>query len=135
MTIVRVLKFAPLLGMLTGCSTLVEGSTQYLRVETNPNRARCTLQRAGLVIGTIPVTPGAVTVEKTKDDIQITCAKDGYLTAIFVNHSGVATATYGNVLLGGVLGWAIDSASGADNRYAGSVMVNLVQKPWDGSPP
>jgi len=33
---------------------------------------------------------------------------------------------FGNIVLGGGIGWAIDSASGADNKYDGVVNVTLV---------
>jgi hypothetical protein len=120
---------------LSGCSTLFEGHTQYLRVETSPAHATCTLVRAGLTIGTIASTPGAVVVEKTKDDITITCTKDQFLAARYVNHSGTEPATYGNLIFGGALGWAVDSATGSDNLYSSSVLVTLVRKPWQWGDP
>jgi hypothetical protein len=41
-------------------------------------------------------------------------------------HSGAAGATFGNIVAGGGIGWAIDSASGADNKYDAPVNVTLV---------
>jgi hypothetical protein len=38
----------------------------------------------------------------------------------------VAGATFGNIVLGRAIGWAIDSASGADNKYESPVNLTLV---------
>ena len=70
--------------------------------------------------------PGAETVKKTKHDIMIECALDGYQKAVFHNKSDVAEATFGNIILGGVVGWGIDSVSGSDNKYTSPVNITLV---------
>lgn len=81
-------------------------------------------------------TPGGVVVQKTKDNIQVSCKKEGYETTTATLKSGVAGATWGNIILGGGIGWAIDSASGADNKYDEYVSVSLVPKiAADGKPP
>jgi hypothetical protein len=95
-------------------------------VNTNPPGADCSLAREGLVIGRVNPTPGSVVVQKTKHDIQISCAKPGYQEATYYDHSGVAGATWGNIIAGGPIGWAIDSASGADNKYDSPVNLTLV---------
>jgi hypothetical protein len=71
-------------------------------------------------------TPGGVTIKKTKHDITLKCHKDGYQEASYLNHSGAAGATFGNIILGGGIGWAIDSAPGADNKYDGVVNITLI---------
>lgn len=42
------------------------------------------------------------------------------------NPAIAAGATFGNIVLGGGIGWAIDSASGADNKYTSPVNITLV---------
>ena len=112
---------------LAGCSTIVEGRSQRLSVNTNPAGASCDLNRHGEKLGTISPTPGSITVEKTKYAIMIECSKDGYQPASYVNHSDVDGATVGNIILGGGIGWAIDSATGSDNKYEPTVTINLAQ--------
>ena len=112
---------------LAGCSTIVEGRSQRLSVNTNPSGASCDLTRHGEKLGTINPTPGSITVEKTKYDIMVECAKDGYQPASYVNHSDVDAATVGNIILGGGIGWAIDSATGSDNKYQPTVNINLAK--------
>lgn len=113
---------------LSACSSIVEGTSQELVVNTNPAGADCALKREGNVIGRINPTPGAVTIKKTKHDITVVCNKKGYEEATYFNKSDAAGATVGNIILGGGIGWAIDSASGADNKYTTPVNINLNKK-------
>src|SRR4051812_3544620 len=115
-----------LLPLLAACSTIVEGRSQQITVNTNPSGADCDLNRKGEKIATVTNTPGSAYIEKTKYDIKIECNKKGFETATYLNHSGAAGATFGNIILGGGIGWAVDSASGADNKYDGVVNISLV---------
>ena len=49
-----------------------------------------------------------------------------YHKLTYFNKSDAAGATFGNIILGGGIGWAIDSASGADNKYTSPVNVSMV---------
>lgn len=111
---------------LAACSSVIEGTSQEILVNTNPAGANCALEREGNIIARIPQTPGGATIKKTKHDITVRCTKDGFMEATYLNHSGAAGATFGNIVLGGGVGWAIDSASGADNKYDSPVNVTLV---------
>lgn len=113
--------------LLSGCSSIVEGTSQEIVVNTTPDGANCAFLREGQVIGRINPTPGAVTIKKSKHDITIECTKAGYKKATFFNKSDVAGATVGNIIAGGGIGWAIDSASGADNKYTSPVNITLVK--------
>lgn len=113
---------------LTACASIVEGHSQQIMVNTNPPEAKCQLLRKDMPIGAIESTPGSVYIEKTKDDILIKCHKKGYQDALYYNHSGSSGATFGNIILGGGIGWAVDSASGADNKYESPVNITLSRK-------
>jgi hypothetical protein len=115
-----------LLTSLCACSSIIEGTSQEIMVNTNPSGANCSLERQGMSIARIDPTPGAATIKKTKYDIIIYCNKEGYQEASYLNHSGAAGATFGNIVLGGGIGWAIDSAAGADNKYDSPVNITLV---------
>lgn len=112
---------------LAGCSTITEGTSQRLSINTSPPGASCELTRHGESLGKIDPTPGSIEIQKTKYDIMVECKKDGYQTATYVNHSDVAAATVGNILIGGGIGWAIDSASGSDNKYEPTMNLGLAQ--------
>ena len=111
---------------LSGCSSIIEGTTQEVFINTNPAGAACDFLREGQRIGRVDPTPGAETVKKTKHDITIECVLAGYQKATYHNKSDVAGATFGNIVLGGGVGWAIDSAAGADNKYTSPVNITLV---------
>jgi hypothetical protein len=73
-------------------------------------------------------------VRKTKDDILLACNKEGYQPSSQYLHSGMAAGTFGNIIAGGVIGWGVDSATGADNKYPESVTVQLVPVSGGGAP-
>jgi hypothetical protein len=101
---------------LSGCATIIKGTHEVISVNTTPvDGAKCTLINSQ---GTYYVTtPGTVTVDKTKTDLQITCTKEGYADGHAVDPSKFNGTTAGNILLGGVIGLGVDAASGADNEY------------------
>jgi len=111
--------------LASGCSSIIEGTTQTLSFDSNPPGADCSLTRHEEVIANVK-TPGGVLIKKTKYDIDVLCKKDGYQDATAFLHSDAAGATFGNIILGGGIGWAIDSASGADNKYTEHTTVTLV---------
>jgi hypothetical protein len=111
-----------------GCSTIIEGTSQEIYVNTNPAGASCKLMREGRQIATITPTPGAAFVQKTKYDIMVVCDREGFEQATYLNHSGAAGATFGNIILGGGIGWAVDSASGSDNKYDSPLNLTMVRK-------
>jgi len=111
---------------LAGCGTIVEGTHQDIAVATTPDGAHCDATRKGEAVGTINSTPGKLSVRKTKDDILLACNKEGYQASSQYLHSGMAAGTFGNIIAGGVIGWGVDSATGADNKYPESVTVQLV---------
>lgn len=120
------------LPLLQACASIVDGTTQTITVETTPAGADCQFLRQGMTIASV-TTPGGAVVEKTKHDMTVECTKDGYQVTKANLDSGTEGATWGNIILGGGIGWAIDSASGADNKYP--EYVNLTLLPEDGSLP
>jgi hypothetical protein len=110
--------------LLGGCASIFDGTTQKISVNTNPAGARCTFWKNGALVADVASTPGAVTIRKSKDDLFIVCDKAGYASATYVNKSGLAMATFANILTAG-LAWAVDSSRGADNKYQGEVNMAL----------
>ena len=116
---------------LWSCSWIVRGTSQDIFINTIPAGADCILEREGREIATLANTPGTVSVEKTKHDITITCTKDGYQTATYYNKSGWESGSGAggialDVLLTLGLSSAIDSATGADNKYKSPVNITLL---------
>jgi hypothetical protein len=128
MTLSKTYIVALALTALTGCSTIIEGRSQEITINTNPPGASCVLTRNNIPVGNVAPTPSSVYIEKTKYDILITCKKDGYDDATYMNKSGSAGATWGNIVAGGFIGWGVDSATGADNLYDSPVNLTLAKK-------
>ena len=99
-------------------------SSNPLSVSTSPVQgAACTLHNSE---GTWYLTsPGSVEVHKTKNDLEVTCTKDGYQPGKQVATSKFGGATFGNILAGGVIGVGIDAASGANYYYDNPLTVPL----------
>ena len=128
---------ALLSALSSGCASIFEGATQQISVTTTPDGARCAFWRNGILNSDIASTPGSVTIRKTRDDLTIVCDKRGYGTAAYINHSGLAMATFANILTAG-LAWAYDSTRGADNKYEGQVSLALPPAsavPMEAAPP
>lgn len=109
---------------LSGCASIIDGTSQEMTFNSSPNGADCVLMRDGKQIGQL-TTPGTLVVKKTKHDIEVICNKEGYQENHYFVKSEIQDATWGNIILGGGIGWAIDSASGADNKYAEYVNITL----------
>jgi hypothetical protein len=129
----KVLLSAVASSCLAGCATIVEGTSQNIAVATSPPGSYCALHRDGKTIATLSQTPGEVTVDKTKDDILLTCAASGYEPASQYLHSGIAIGVYGNIIAGGLTGWGVDSMTGADNEYPTTISLNMRPLPGDAS--
>lgn len=114
--------------LLTSCASITEGRTQNLTVETTPDGAHCDLFRDSEKLGVINPTPGTLLINKSKHDIELLCQKEGYLDEKLTIVSETEGMTFGNALLGGVIGIAIDSSTGAANQYAGMVELDFTPK-------
>src|ERR1700733_1157840 len=115
---------AALGGALSGCASIVEGTTQSVAVTSTPeDGAKCTLVNSE---GTWYVsTPGNAQVHKTKNDLYVTCKKDGFKDASLTVSPHFNGATLGNVIAGGVIGIGIDAATGANFNYPESISVPM----------
>jgi len=109
---------------LSGCATIVEGTTQSVSVSSTPEQgAQCTLVNSQ---GTWYITtPGSTTVHKTKTDLSVTCARPGYEPGHVVAVAHFGATTLANVIAGGVVGVGVDAASGANFHYDSPIMVAL----------
>jgi hypothetical protein len=113
--------------VVSGCATVIEGTTQSISVASTPVQgAQCALTNSQ---GTwYATTPGSVTVHKTKTDLDVTCTKDGYQPGHVVAAARFAKTTAGNLIAGGLVGFGVDAASGANFYYDSPIDVPLGAK-------
>jgi hypothetical protein len=114
--------------LLSGCASIVRGSSQSILVTTPPTTgASCILASKE---GNWTVTsPGAVTVSKSKENITITCKKDGFQDSVASIPSNFEGWTVGNILFGGIIGIGVDAATGAINDYPDAFQVPMTPIP------
>jgi uncharacterized protein YceK len=114
--------------LTTGCASIVNGTNQVISVETRYQGSQVVGASCELVNpkGTYFVTtPGTVTINRAYDNLSVKCEKEGM-------HPGLATAisitkpmAFGNILLGGIVGAAVDAGSGAAYDYPSLIRVNM----------
>jgi len=111
---------------LAGCASIVKGTSQSIAITTPPTTGAACILSSGQGNWTL-TSPGAVTVEKSKDDIQVRCDKAGWQEGYGTIPSNFEGWTVGNILLGGVIGLGVDAATGAVNEYPHAFQVPMIQ--------
>lgn len=113
---------------LSGCASIVAGSSQVVSLETRKGPdavtgASCRLQNDK---GTwFVTTPGTVTVHRAYDDLNIKCEKDGIEPGIATVKSSTKGMAFGNILAGGIIGAAVDMGTGAAYDYPPLITVSM----------
>lgn len=110
---------------LPACATITTGTSQSIAVLTEPPGASCTLSRDGGVIAVVNPTPGTASVSKSTRDIMVNCTRPGHLPGIASHAAQFQGMTVGNVLIGGLIGFGIDAASGALSYYPANLTLAL----------
>ena len=115
------------LSLLTGCASIAGERMQPITVKTLHDNVEiagvgCTLTNdAGSWFVT---TPGSITVHKSTGDLAVDCKKDAFAgNQTLVSKSN--GAVWGNVLIGGGIGYIVDRNTGAGFDYPGSTTVML----------
>ena len=111
---VRALALVGVALSVPACATLTRGTTQQFTVESTPPGAHVTTSNGFECVS----TPCTFRMSR-KDGFNVTVSKDGYVsqtvevTSSMSGAGGAALA--GNVLVGGLIGGAVDATSGALN--------------------
>ncbi len=117
------LLFFLLASVLPGCATVVKGTTQAIPVDSDPNNADV------IVDGNLKgQTPLSLELKRKRDHL-ITIEKTGYHSKGIPVVKHVGGAVWGNLILGGLIGWGVDASTGAQyNLSPTSVYVKLIPK-------
>jgi hypothetical protein len=119
---------------LTGCASIITGTTQRITVNSEPEGASCRVSRGGMTLGVVPTTPGSVIVHRGSNGLEITCSKPGYALAQTIQPTNIETWIFGNVLIGGLVGIVIDFSTGAAYTYDGYSTLAMEAQPGSASP-
>ena len=108
---------------LASCATIMSGRNQELPVYSNPSGALVT------VGATQQRSPATFVLDRRKAAYTIRVEKDGYEPAEIHLKRGINGWVWGNILLGGIIGLAIDMGTGSANKFTpDEVEVNLVKE-------
>lgn len=110
---------------LQGCASIVSGSSQTLSVDTpGCAGARCELSNdKGKYF--VPSTPGTVTVNRSYNNLQVTCSREGATSDPLSVASTTKGMAFGNILFGGVIGAGVDIGTGAAYDYPQLISVAM----------
>jgi hypothetical protein len=112
---IRFLLVAAGAAALSGCATFVDGSNQYITINSGPmHYSHCVLSRPGETFNV--TTPGSIHIEKSSDDLNVRCSRPGYADAVGTIPSDVNFWTLGNLATGG-LTVLVDAWTGAMFEY------------------
>jgi hypothetical protein len=108
-------------GLTQGCATLIKGPSQSIPVSSEPPAADILLD--GKLVGQTPTTLAL----KRDNNYLIIIQKTGFEQQSVPVVKDIGGVVWGNVLAGGLVGWGVDAASGAQyNLLPASVSVKLV---------
>lgn len=101
---------------LAGCATVVKGTDQQVSLDTpDYPGATCILTSKDFGMRRV-VTPATVELPKSKHNVSVQCKK-GCAKGAGVISSNLEAMTAGNIIVGGVVGFGVDAATGAMNKY------------------
>lgn len=111
--------------LTSACASITQGTTQSVSVVTDPPGASCVISREGVQVATVNPTPGSIRVEKSSRSLDMSCTLENYEPGQTSIPASTDAMTAGNVLVGGVIGLAVDASTGAMNKYPPDVSLSL----------
>ena len=114
--------------LLSGCASITGSKMQAVSVNAiydgdEVDNAKCSLMNdKGSWYTT---TPGSVTIQKSYGDMTVTCKKKKLPTGVVDITSKSNGGVWGNILAGGVIGYAVDASSGAGFDYPTNINVEM----------
>lgn len=113
--------------LLPACSTIVNGSNQSISFNTSDvTGASCDLTGGSdFAVKERFTTPAEVQVPRSKKALQLECSKSGYKSASKTVYSKVEATMGGNIIAGGIIGGAVDAATGAMYKYPETVVLMM----------
>jgi hypothetical protein len=123
----RIIFSAALLAVvMAGCASITKGTNQSVSLDT-PGAPGATCTLTSEAIGTKVVqTPVAMVLDKSQHNITVNCKKECFQDAVGLIPTSTEAMAAGNVIAGGVVGLAVDAATGAMNKYNDSNQIAMI---------
>ncbi len=115
--------------LLSGCATVINGTSQDIKFDSNAKQTTVKIST-----GITCVAPCKLDMKRRRD-FRVDFAAPGYRPAYVLVQSRTGGAVAGNVLLGGLIGGVVDGANGSTNHlYPNPVKVRLIKDGEAGEP-
>ena len=126
----KALALAALAAGLTtsGCATVLNGTNIDYSTETDPTGANI------VFLGDLSCTSPCEIELRRGSDTRVDISKDGYEPVYVLIQSRLGGSTFGNILLGGGIGAAIDGGNGASNFLAPRPLIVKLAPAGSGEP-
>jgi hypothetical protein len=124
----RMILAIAVLCLASRCASVAHGRYQQVPVNSSPSGANVSVDcgKGTQAAGQTPVT---VNLKRNAEPCTLAVSKDGYEDAKVAFAKSISGWTWGNLVIGGIIGWIIDGADGAIyNRVPDTVQVNLTKK-------
>lgn len=118
--------FIPAL-LLCSCATIVNGTYQKIGVSSSPTGASVMVD--GIDVGKVPV----ILELKRKDDHMVRLTMDGYKPVDIPITCSVSGWVWGNILFGGIIGLAVDAATGGMYKLKPEQITGYMQSDKTGA--
>jgi len=128
--ITKLLIISSILLLQVGCASITGSKNQPISVTTTHegrpiSGAYCILVNSK---GTFYVnTPGSVVILKSFGDMSASCKKDDSHVGVSTFASSAEGATWGNIVAGGLIGYAVDAGTGAGFSYPPTLNIEMVR--------
>jgi len=110
------------------CASVAHGRYQQVPVNSSPSGANVSVD-CGNGTQAAGQTPVTVNLKRNAEPCTLAVSKDGYEDAKVAFAKSISGWTWGNLAIGGIIGWIVDGADGAMyNRVPDTVSVNLTKK-------
>lgn len=111
--------------LLNACAAITTGTTQTVAVDTAPYwPSQCQLSNEKGT-WTIRKTPASTTVHKAYGPLAVTCESPEGHSGTQSFESSTGAPVFGNILVGGLIGAAIDMGTGAAYNYPALIVVPM----------
>lgn len=124
----RLIVMIGVVGLASRCASVAHGRYQQVPVNSSPSGANVSVD-CGNGTKDAGQTPVTVNLKRNAEPCTLAVSKDGYEDAKVAFAKSISGWTWGNLAIGGIIGWIVDGADGAIyNRVPDTVSVNLTKK-------
>ena len=116
----RISVMLAVLMIISGCATVIKGTTQDIPISSDPSGAEIFID--GMLVGT---TPASIEVKRKRDHL-VVIQKTDYEPKSIALVKNIGGAVCGNIITGGPIGWGVDDVSGSQNNlFPSTISVKL----------